>query len=547
MAAAAVIIATSACESHPSADIEGPRVVTAPFAGPRAVGISTFPTLVAELSEPLAPDANRGVALVAWPTVGSCAVDPVCPEGSCEAGHCQRDPVKTATWRALDGSSEPDDPIVGSVPVDVQVEGVRIVVRPRRALAPHQRFSLLFGSGVRDRAGSPLVDDTGIESVARFDFVTAGEGSGGPEPRLATPRPDDAAVAPNLPRLAFEFRRPVIFDSGASVSLVDEYGHRTRVVSLSPCEGWVPGFCATGQPEPPLVAERWYRVEGSTLVDARGRSGVPPHEVEWFRTATTPDLVPPSVDGLQAVLHGPCAHVQGITGEMERLVLRAGEVERWRVPQPGTPVGVRIPDAAGPYVVEVEAFDAVGHAATAKWEVVRSADRPRLELTEVLANAAGTESASEFIEVRVPLEAPPLDLSGLFVADVSWPEVLAELDAGEGAPGDPLPDAVLAPGEVALVVGEGFVGDTLGALPPSLRLLRVRGTIAAGGLKNAGEAITIYRPEPPTLVTSYGDWFDTSSSAFDGVSVVAVGDEVCDLPARWRVTPGGLPSPGMVP
>lgn len=537
---------TVACETGPEPDLAGPHVVTPPLVGTRSVGVETWPALDVWFSEDVDPASAGAVALLPWETVGKCELDPVCAEGSCEAGRCQQDPVTTGVWRALADRETHADALAEAVAVEVSVDGHHLRVVPRRALAPHHRYSLVLGEGVRDRGGAPLVDDDGLQSTARWDFVTAGEGSSGPEPRLAWPPPQTVDVPPNVSRLEIEFRRPVKLRDDDHVSLIDEHGARARLVDLRLCDGWVPGFCVAGRPSSPLFGDTWYRVEGTTLRDLHDRSGVPPHEVEWFRTATKPYTADPVLDGVEAVLHGPCAHLSGFGNTIVELRLSAEGEARW-LRTDGGAVGIRVPDDAGVHALRLEAVDWVDQRVEAQRSVVRSAPRPRLEITEILGNAAGSEPANEFVELRVPPGGDPLDLSGLFIADLPWAEVQDAIAAGEPAPGDALPDAIVAPGQVAVVVGEGFVGDTLPPWPDDALELVVDGTIAAGGLKNAGEPITIYRAFPPTLVTSYGDWLDTSSSAFDGVSIEAAPQQVCDLPARWRIIGGGKPSPGRYP
>ena len=86
------------------------------------------------------------------------------------------------------------------------------------------------------------------------------------------------------------------------------------------------------------------------------------------------------------------------------------------------------------------------------------------------------------------------------------------------------------------------------APPPSTPRLVVDASLGDGGLKNAGEPLTLYTltSEGPVALASYGDWIDTSANGHAGRSVIATRDG-CDLPDRWRSHPQGRSSPGVRP
>ena len=104
------------------------------------------------------------------------------------------------------------------------------------------------------------------------------------------------------------------------------------------------------------------------------------------------------------------------------------------------------------------------------------------------------------------------------------------------------------PGERVLVVASGYDPND-GADPPptpATTLVRVDGSLAAGGLKNAGEPLVLYfepAAGPPAIVASYGNYITTDAAAHAGRSVVA--DPVaCDLRRAWSSEPAGSASPG---
>jgi hypothetical protein len=213
-------------------------------------------------------------------------------------------------------------------------------------------------------------------------------------------------------------------------------------------------------------------------------------------------------------------------------------------------------------------FNDVGAAAVMPWslqavdhasnptELDGSVERPAgvestLVITELLANPLGPEPRAEFIELSHVGEAP-VSTAGLFVADLPWDEIQATLEEGSEPPGDPLPDVEVLPREVILVVADGFdvaenaeAGDSLP--PPDTQLLRIGSSIADGGLKNAGEPLSLYRPDPPELLSSYGNWIASDASDFGGVSVERRDPGACDGAGDWRPGRGGKASPGRLP
>jgi hypothetical protein len=106
--------------------------------------------------------------------------------------------------------------------------------------------------------------------------------------------------------------------------------------------------------------------------------------------------------------------------------------------------------------------------------------RRHLVLNEVLANPAGPEPDGEWIEL-VNDSARPASLSGLWLEDSSGHVQL--------------PDAVLGPGEMALIVSDRFRASGLDVpVPQSVRLLRVP-SLGARGLSNQGEGLLLVGSE----------------------------------------------------
>jgi hypothetical protein len=102
--------------------------------------------------------------------------------------------------------------------------------------------------------------------------------------------------------------------------------------------------------------------------------------------------------------------------------------------------------------------------------------RRHLVLNEVLANPVGPEPEGEWIELVNDSDQPG-SLSGLWLED----------GGGQVA----LPDDELGPGELALLVGDGFRASGLDvSIPPGVRLLRLP-SLGARGLSNSGEGLLL--------------------------------------------------------
>jgi len=117
-----------------------------------------------------------------------------------------------------------------------------------------------------------------------------------------------------------------------------------------------------------------------------------------------------------------------------------------------------------------------GEQVSFRRSITTTAAQRHLVLNEVLANPLGPEPDAEWLELVNDAEHAA-SLSGV------WLE-----DSGGAVP---LPDVVLAPGELALVVAEDFRASGLDVpVPANVRLLRVP-SLGARGLANGGEALLL--------------------------------------------------------
>lgn len=157
-----------------------------------------------------------------------------------------------------------------------------------------------------------------------------------------------------------------------------------------------------------------------------------------------------------------------VAGEGLELVVAAG---------PGEPFLLAPLPPLSPVALEVVAVDAAGRASRSPFTAVTLAPMPHVVINEVLANPIGPEPGQEWVELyNDGLVAAAL--AGHVIVDVG----------GETA----LPEATLAPGELALVVNEAFVEDDELDPPPApgTKILRVP-QLGKSGLANGGEPLRL--------------------------------------------------------
>ncbi|NVB42471.1 hypothetical protein G6O69_31900 [Pseudenhygromyxa sp. WMMC2535] len=566
LGALAIAGASAGCVDAPRVDLDGPQVVASAL-DDAPVEVSVLPELWVELDEALDPDSIHAgaVAVVPWEVVGDCSLSLLCEEGQCARGRCWVEALSSSDRRALDAGT-----FAGGVALsfalgdggsDGRGEGARLSVRPLRPLAAHTRYSLVLGAAVRDRSGAALGGPGGEPQAWARDFVTAAAGSAGPEPQLVQPAPGQRGVPTNLAWVDLAVFPPVPLPQAEAELILEaeDGGPPARLGEASTCPGWVPGTCLRTRPLAPLRPQTRYRPAGGSLVDAAGRSALTPaaERETWFETGAGEDLELPA-PALSSGLRGRCVVIALDSAEPLELELAVeGAVRRGSVAAPGGLIGLaaaaRSEGEAVPWTLSVR--DLAGNAAAFSGALTAGAsfdpELPAVDITEVLANPAGPEPDAEFVELRLsPDAAGPAELGGLVLSDLDPASLATLYAAGETIPGDTLPALSLAPGELALLVSSGWAPG-LGedpAPPAGAAILVLDASLASGGLKNAGEALSLWRPGPagPQLVASYGDWIDTGASAHNGRSVVGEGGG-CDLPDRWRAHPQGRSGPGLLP
>lgn len=557
----ALIPTLAACIEVPVPDLDGPRVLASSLPDPRSVEVSVWPGIELELSEPLDPGSVHAgsVALFAWEVVGDCSLTPLCEEGSCERGRCMVSSVRQADRNALDrGELAPELGIPLALELLEGPEGPasRLHIRPQRPLAAHARHTLIVGAALRDRSGAALVDAWGVPHAFEREFVTAAVGSAGPEPALLVPQPGEEAVPTNLAALELRVSPPIPWPQpDATLWLEDEHGEGVWLIDPQPCAGWLPGTCVRMRPSEALAPGARYRVGGGTLVDRLARPATPIAITReaWFESAAGPDLDAPRPE-VVTELRERCVIAWVAADEpLEVSLVVDGETRRETLPAGVAALGLAAHEHAPGETIawSLSLRDRADNLAQLEGELLAgpsfAAGLPRVAFTEILANPLGPEPDAEFVEIVALAE---LDTAGLLLSDRTPSELREAWLRGDDPPGDPLPALVLAAGELALIVGSGFVPGLAGdAAPPGdARLIALDGSLASGGLANAGEPLTLWRASDagPEIVARYGNWIDTSAKAHGGRSVVAPPD-ACDLPDRWRSHPLGRSSPGRLP
>ncbi len=546
------------------ADLEGPRVVGASLVGPRSIEVGTAEVLEVRFSEPIDPESlgTGSLVLVPWETVGNCELVPTCPEGSCERGRCQIDPLREADLKRIDrGDFDPEIAILWSLGESAAGPQTRLRIWPEVALAGRWRHSLVIGGGLRDLAGAPLVDEAGERMRWRRDFVTAGAGSSGPEAKLVMPSVAEQ-VPPNLARVLTEFPRPVAQEfADSSLDLLGENGSTVQLIDPEACAGWVPGYCLQWRIEGSLEPALAYRLGGGSLVDRSGRKAVDPHGIQWFMTAASADDLPPDPASVQVEQRARCVHARVIGGEalslrlevdgrsaMASSVALPGQEEPYVLevalaldpwPSPGSElsVAIELEDRAGNRAADLRLIDAPGVLL------------PPLALVEVLANPAGSEPDQEMIELLdLRTDGSETVQSGLWIADRPWQEVAEAIALGD-APGRLLPAFTSVPGQRTVVVGENYSLEDPGDPAPiaGAVVVRVGGSLGSGGLGNGGEALVLYDLESAALVSAYERPIAVKAAADQGRSVVNVHPGGCDVATSWQKHPLGASSPGWAP
>ena len=306
------------------------------------------------------------------------------------------------------------------------------------------------------------------------------------------------------------------------------------LAAAAPCSG----SCYQLLPSGALVPSMLYTLEvmPNTLQFLDGKP-TPGGSTGSFTTGAQPDVFAPRIEGFTVEVAEGClsAHVAADEPVRVEIVVTAGDGQAAisagdfaatrnlaeRLPE--LPAGVRAEAV-------LRVVDRAGNgAASAPSALDLPPPLPRLVITEVLANPAGSENTQELVEIY-NAGSQTETLGGLLLAD----------KAGS----DALPAGTLPPGAFAVVVPENY--DAADGKDPAPRdgtlIVRVPGRLASDGLANAGEPVRLLTAGG-VVISQYGGWVDVSATAWSGKSVKRSGSEGCDGPDAWSKTPSP-PTPG---
>jgi hypothetical protein len=356
-------------------------------------------------------------------------------------------------------------------------------------------------------------------------------------PELVDPPAGAVQVPPNLAKVILRFFGPLqVPDSAVPVNLRASDGSE---VALALGDTVIcGGTCYAAIPAGTLAAATAYAVE--VVADAlhlQGGKPVPGGQVGSFTTADAPDEYAPLVSGFALTIAEGCVHAQFVTDEVAwpEIIITAGD--QGASLDPGEigskfDFSTHLPDL--PFDVDAQAIaravDRAGNSGDSSVLALHLPPKiPRLVITEVLGNPAGSEYTQEFVELK-NLEAEPVSLAGMLIQDKTGSDVLPDL-------------AVPAAGFALVVAATFVVDDGKDPVPrDGTVIVPVSGRIGADGLSNDGEPVRLVSGDG-AVVSQYGGWVNTSSTAWNGMSVHRVSADACDQPSAWTSTPE-VPTPG---
>jgi hypothetical protein len=415
-----------------------------------------------------------------------------------------------ALTAALAHGPPPPDRHGAVVPVRIRVDGMRVELTPRRALAPESRYTLVIGPRVvvgRERLGR-LIERA---------FVSGRAEDGAPTLELVAPLDGATGVVRNL--RAVEARLALPVHEGDVTLQADGAVVPARLAS--------DGSLVRLELDAGLDAERRYELRAApSLRDAAGRPvfGEPP----GFTTGSDERTAPPELAGLWVESADRCLVVRFSTDEETRAELCVAERCAEGGPARTHQTGMLVGDLGLPLSYRLRVWDeSTQPPATVAARLAPPAPL-MLSITEVLATPRGPRLAQQFVELYNP-GAAPVSLDGL---SLHW---------ASGA--DALPPGVLPSGHLAVVVPRSFSVDDGVDPPPAPDALLVRidqGRLGGDGLRASGERLWIEDAEgrmvsawgPPELPTAVGQ------------SVVRRSPTACDLPSSYVPEPTGRSTPG---
>jgi hypothetical protein len=356
--------------------------------------------------------------------------------------------------------------------------------------------------------------------------------------QLVDPPSGTADVATNLATVIVSFPEAVLPAGAGPDALLQPAGSgRPTPLQLGaelPCAA----RCYAFSPAAELAASTAYTVKlpANALQFLDGKP-VQASDAGAFTTGAAPDSFAPRVEAFTLQVVEGCAAVHVAADEQVRaqVLLGSNGVETALA---SAKVGLtldfsqRLPDLlADPHAQAVaRIWDRSGNQAlSTPLPFSLPPPAPRVVITEVLANPAGSETTQEFVELYNAGTAA-VALSGWSIEDKTGKDVL--------------PEGMLLPGAYALIVSDAYnPADGKDPAPAGGTLLvHVTGRIGSDGLSNSGEVVRLVCPDGQ-VVSQYGGWVDVGATAWSGRSTKRLSVDACDAADAWSKTPGS-PTPG---
>jgi hypothetical protein len=375
----------------------------------------------------------------------------------------------------------------------------------------------------QEQASAPVAEATSGQLTSPEPDALAG--------KLVEPPPGATGIPTNLLALVVRFTEPVQSAGAAPPFLLRSAAGGEQPLQLGasvPCDASCYQVPLASGLEPSALYTLGVVEGGLQFLDGKP---VPAGSAGSFAAGAVADLYAPRIEAFTALIVETCLSVHLVADEAVRadLVISAGGQE---AVLPGgnfvqaTDLAQRLPELPPslPAQVLARVIDRAGNeASSAPVSFNLPPALPRLVLTEVLANPAGSETTQEFVEIY-NAGGETAALGGLVIADKTGSDVL--------------PDAALPPGGFAVIVGEKYDpadGKDI-AVRDSAVLVRAAGRIGSDGLANAGEVVSLLAAGGQ-VISQYGGFVDVSASAWSGKSVKRTSIDACDGLAAWTATP----------
>lgn len=417
-------------------------------------------------------------------------------------------------------------------------------VSPRAPLWPGQSITLVTTARLVGEDGLVASDDEHDPRPIVRTFRVCASPDCRPLATLSTPASEEAPT--ELRAIVVRFDRAITQSiEGPALWLVrDADGEEIPGAAYLACREGRAYRCARFEPDVPLEPEREHRVELGALVDSEGRMAAP--RALSFRTGRSTDARRPTFVPQPACAPGELSRppvcvevshdaivVHGRSDTPAVLRVRGGE---WTAESDlATILRARLQSASAahvPLVLSLLGADGVVSSEARIDPIVTPAPVCRLRISEVYARPRGS-SAQEFVEV-VNDDTVPCSLEGFHLRTTS----------GASA----LPDAWLAPGDRAVIVGPSYEvrGDARAGDPPlspGATLVRLARTLVGRGLADRGADVWI--EDRGGFVCSRAPLSHPARTPRVGVSLVRADTTMDERdPASWMYDAGDGATPG---